>query len=131
MLREHAVELGGRHVMGVVAQPRHDLRQFGGQQIARVERDHLPQLHRRTPQMRKAIHRAADVARRQQHVAHPRAFAIGEPSRTLGEHPARDAAGQAPELAQPRQPAARYPTPASPVPILAHAITRTGFRGYP
>ncbi len=124
MLREHLLELRGRHVMRVVAQPREDLRQFGREEIARIHRDHLPELHRRAAQVRELVGDAPDIGGRQQQVAHLRPLPVGDPPRAFGEHAARDTARQAPEHAEPRHPSARHGFPAGGS-ILGHRDTLT------
>jgi hypothetical protein len=44
---QHLIQLLGRHEIGLIAQGRKDFRQFLGQEIARIQTDHLPHLHRR------------------------------------------------------------------------------------
>ena len=100
--RKHLLELRWRHVMRIVAQPREDLRQLGREEIARVHRNHLPQLHRRAAQVGELIGDAPDIGGGEQQVAHLRPLAIGDPTRALRQHAARDTAGQPPEHPEPR-----------------------------
>ena len=89
---EDPAELFGRHPIGLLAQLRHDRGQFGGQEIARVHRNHLAQFHRRPAQMRQPIGEAANIAGRQQQVAHLRALAPRKPPRAFSDHAACDTA---------------------------------------
>ncbi len=117
---------------GILAQLGHDLGQFGWQHVARIHRDHLPQLHRRTAQVGQPLGHLADIAGGQQHVAHAGPLAIGQPPRALGHHSARDAARQPPELAQPRQPAPRHCASAAlSLRSRSHSVTIRGFPARP
>ena len=56
---EHLIELPGRHVVCVVAQAREDPGEFGWQQVAGVQRDHLPELHCGAAQVGELVGRRA------------------------------------------------------------------------
>ena len=97
--RQHLVELLRRHAIALVAQPREDRRQFGRQHVARIHRDHLPQLHRRAAQVRQSVGDPCRIGRGQHQIAHPWPLALRQPPRALGQHAARHTAGKPPEPA--------------------------------
>jgi hypothetical protein len=105
-------------VLGAAPKPGQDLRQLGGQDVARVHADHLPQLHGRAAQVRQAVGDARHIGWGQQHVADARPLTVGKPPRPFGDHSAGNAAGQPSELSEPRQPAAWHC--AAPSIIVAH-----------
>ena len=113
---QHLVELPGRHDVRLLAQPRQDRGQFRRQHVARVERDHLPQLHRRPAHPRQLIGDPARVAGRQQKVRHPGPLAPRKLAHPFAKRTGCDAASHLPERRQPRQPRLRH----SPV-SLGHA----------
>ena len=83
--------------MGRVPQPRHDRGQLCREQVARIERDHLPQFHRRAAQPRELFGHAQGIVRRQQQIGHARPLATGQPPRPFGDHAPGNAAGHLPE----------------------------------
>ena len=97
--RQYLVELQRRHAIALVAQPREDRRQFGRQHVARVHRDHLPQLHRRAAQVRQPVRYPCRIRRSQHQIAHPGPLALRQTPRALGQHAARHTAGKPPEPA--------------------------------
>ena len=105
---QHLVELLGRHEIGLIAQGGEDFRELLGQEVARIEADHLPHLHRRAAQVREAVGHALDIAGGEDQVARADAFPAREPPRAFSHHPARNTANQPPEGAQPRYPARRH-----------------------
>ncbi len=115
---EHLVELRRGHVVRIVAQPRHDRAQLGREQIARVHRDHLAELHRRTAQMRELVGDARGVGRGQQQITHARPLARRQPPRALRDHPARDAARNPAKAPEARQSPARH---RASTPVIRHA----------
>jgi len=98
---EHTVELLRRHVVRVVPQLGENRGELRRKHVARIHRNHLPELHRRPPQMRQLVGNPRRIGRREQQVTHARTFATGEPPCAFGNDPARDTAGQTPENAQP------------------------------
>ena len=126
---EDALELSGRHMVRVIAEPRQDVGKLGRQKVARIQRDHLPKFHGRAAQVRQAFSHAGGVAGRQQHIAHLRTLAVGKPPRALGQHPAGDAPGQPSELAQPREPPAGDGSAVTVA--VADSITIRRSRGHP
>jgi hypothetical protein len=65
------------------------------QQVACIHRQQLPELHRRSTQLRELIGNAAGVGRRQQQVGDSRTLALGELPRALRQHAAGNATGRA------------------------------------
>ena len=89
-----------------IAQPGEDGSEFGGQDIAAIHRDHLPQLHCCSAQPRKLLGHAHGVSRGQQQVGQMRALAARQPPHALGQYATSDPARQLPETGQPRKPGA-------------------------
>ena len=82
---EHRDHLAHRHRPGIGAQARQDVAELGRQQVAGVHRQQLSDLHRRPAHLRQLIGDPAGIGRREQQVADPGAFALGELPRTFGQ----------------------------------------------
>ena len=116
--------------MRALAKARHQLGQFGRQQIAGVHRDHLPELHRRTAQVGQTLDDLGDVAGSQHDVAEPRALAVGKAADTLRHHAPGDTGSKAAELAEARQAPAGYGA-RPPIVIVVQGLTILGFAARP
>ena len=105
---QHLHQLAHGHRLGICAQAGEDLGQLGGQQVAGVHRQELPDLHRRAAQVGQLLGHPAGVGGGEEQVAHRGAAALGELAQPLGEHPAGDARGQAAQPGEARDAAARH-----------------------
>ena len=120
---KHPLELQRGHGIGIGTKPSEKLGEFGRQGVACIERDHLAELHRRTPKMGEAIGDPKEIAGGEHHIAHGRALALRQAARAFRQHSARQSARQPPELPEPRQAPAWHSTSPPPFVLPVHVPT--------
>ena len=105
---QHRLQLLGRHRIGIGAQPRHDLRQFGGQKVTGLHRHQLAHLHRGAAHLGQLPGQAGCIRGGQEQVLGRRPLPRRQLPRALRQGAAAHSARQPPKAQHPRQAALRY-----------------------
>ncbi len=100
---QHRQQLDLRDRLGIGAQPRQNLAQFGRQHLAGIHRQQLADLHGRPAQLRQLLGDLEDIGWSQQKITEARALALRELKRAIEQHAASHPGRHAAKPNQPRQ----------------------------